>query len=81
MSVEDALRLRAERGWSSAVPPLRPGEHRFLWVSEGMVEIMFTPEDAARYEADGIVLDGRTLPARRVDEFTYINGVLLRVET
>jgi hypothetical protein len=46
-----------------------------------MVEVMFTPEDAARYEANGIVLDGRTLPARRVDEFPYINGVLLRVET
>lgn len=60
--------------------PLKDGDHMFLFVTEGMVEVLFTPEDAAHYERNGIVVDGRRLAARRVDVLPDMNGVLLRVE-
>ena len=77
-TTEEVLAARSAIGFVSPLKPLEPGEGTCLFSQRGVHEFLVHPADAVDYLEHGIVVDGRRLDCDQVDEFPYMNGILLR---
>lgn len=78
VTTAEVMDARTAAGWVSPVEPLEPGDLRCVFDQRGVWEWLVHPNDAAFYQARGIVVNGVRYRVAAVDSHPLLNAVQIR---
>lgn len=73
----EVMSLRERAGFVTPLEPIPPGDPWCVFESRGTYEFACHPFDAIRYLKFGVVVDGKTLRAHKVEEWPLMGAWLI----